>query len=194
MLPIFSVAWHWMLKTCIQLSITRVESLHSVYSFAVCTRLWQYGEREPQTNNSVMGLLLNKPWVVVPSPREIAGTVWISIDVTNLSGQSFQRRNPHDEGMSKSIYMDLVYGKEVTMARAGTLPDFLYQKEIEVGERIFLQIVWQPQTSAQYPASLRGFVHSVNRHIMFLSNHPTGRTVILITDLLTARSKFFAIC
>ena len=96
--------------------------------------------------------------------------------------------------MSKSIYMDLVYGKEVTMARAGTLPDFLYQKEIEVGERIFLQIVWQPQTSAQYPASLRGFVHSVNRHIMFLSNHPTGRTVILITDLLTARSKFFAIC
>ena len=40
--------------------------------------------------------------------------------------------------MSKSIYMDLVYGKEVTMARAGTLPDFLYQKEIEVGERIDL--------------------------------------------------------
>ena len=34
--------------------------------------------------------------------------------------------------------MDLLYGKEVTMARAGTLPDFLYQKEIEVGERIDL--------------------------------------------------------
>ena len=32
--------------------------------------------------------------------------------------------------------MDLLYGKEVTMARAGTLPDFLYQKEIEFGERI----------------------------------------------------------
>ena len=40
--------------------------------------------------------------------------------------------------MSKSIYMDLVYGKEVTMVKAGTLPDFLYRKEIEVGERINL--------------------------------------------------------
>ena len=50
--------------------------------------------------------------------------------------------------------MDLVYGKEVTMVRAGTLPDFLYQKEIEVGERINLSSVWQPRTSAQYPASL----------------------------------------
>ena len=34
--------------------------------------------------------------------------------------------------------MDLVYDKEVTMARAGTMPDFLYQQEIEVGERIDL--------------------------------------------------------
>ena len=34
--------------------------------------------------------------------------------------------------------MDLLYGKEVTMARAGTLPDFLCQKEIEVRERIDL--------------------------------------------------------
>ena len=34
--------------------------------------------------------------------------------------------------------MDLLYGKEVTMARAGTLPDFLCQKEIEVGQRIDL--------------------------------------------------------
>ena len=34
--------------------------------------------------------------------------------------------------------MDLVYGKEVTIARAATLPEFLYQKEIEVGERIDL--------------------------------------------------------
>ena len=34
--------------------------------------------------------------------------------------------------------MDLLYGKEVTIARAGTLPDFSYQKEIEVGERIDL--------------------------------------------------------
>ena len=34
--------------------------------------------------------------------------------------------------------MDLLYGKEVTMARAVTLPDFSYQKEIEVGERIDL--------------------------------------------------------
>ena len=34
--------------------------------------------------------------------------------------------------------MDLLNGKAVTMARGGTLPDFLYQKEIEVGERIDL--------------------------------------------------------
>ena len=46
-----------------------------LYSFAVCTRLWQYSERQPQTNNSVVGLLLHKSWVVVPSPREIARTV-----------------------------------------------------------------------------------------------------------------------
>ena len=48
--------------------------------------------------------------------------------------------------------------------------------------------------------------HSVNRHILFLRNRkpllfsfknrhrPTGRTIILITDLLTALSKFFAVC
>ena len=42
---------------------------------AVCMRLWQYSEKEPQTNNSVVGLLLHKSWVVVPSPREIAGNV-----------------------------------------------------------------------------------------------------------------------
>ena len=54
---------------------------------------------------------------------------------------------------------------------------------------------------------LQGVVHSVNRHILFLRNRkllsfssnnrhrPTGRTIILITDLfITARSKFFAIC
>ena len=46
-----------------------------LYSFVVCTRLWQYSEREPQTNNSMVGLLLHKSWVVVPSPREIAGNV-----------------------------------------------------------------------------------------------------------------------
>ena len=34
--------------------------------------------------------------------------------------------------------MDLLYGKEVTMARAGSLPDFFNQKEIEAGERIDL--------------------------------------------------------
>ena len=34
--------------------------------------------------------------------------------------------------------MDLLYGKEVTMTRAGPLPDFLCQKEIEVGQRIDL--------------------------------------------------------
>ena len=51
-----------------------------------------------------------------------------------------------------------------------------------------------------------GVVHSVNRHILFLRNRkplsfssknrhrPKGRTIILITDLLKARSKFFAIC
>ena len=32
--------------------------------------------------------------------------------------------------------MDILYGKEVTMARAGTLRAFLYRKDIEVGERI----------------------------------------------------------
>ena len=53
---------------------------------------------------------------------------------------------------------------------------------------------------------LQGVVHSANRHILFLRNRKplsfssenrhrhTGRTIILITDLLTARSKFFAIC
>ena len=53
---------------------------------------------------------------------------------------------------------------------------------------------------------LQRVVHSVNRHILFLQNRkpllfssknrhrPTGRTIILMTDLLTARSKFFAIC
>ena len=32
--------------------------------------------------------------------------------------------------------MDILYGKEVTMARAGTLRAFLYRKDIEVEERI----------------------------------------------------------
>ena len=53
---------------------------------------------------------------------------------------------------------------------------------------------------------LLGVVHSVNRHILLFRNRkplsfssknrhrPTGRTIILITDLLTVRSKFFAIC
>ena len=53
---------------------------------------------------------------------------------------------------------------------------------------------------------LQGVVHSVNRHILFLRNRkplsfssnnrhrPTGRTIILITDLLTVRNRFFAIC
>ena len=76
-----------------------------LYSFAVYTRLWQYSKREPQTNNSVVGLLLHKSWVVVPSPREIAGNVWNSIDVTNLSGQGFQRRNLRDEGVGKSTWI-----------------------------------------------------------------------------------------
>ena len=49
---------------------------------------------------------------------------------------------------------------------------------------------------------LQGVVHSVNRHILLLPNRkplssknrhrPTGRTII--TDLLKARSKSFAIC
>ena len=138
MLPIFSVAWHWMLKTCIPLSITRVGSLQLCSMHA--TFIWQNREIEPQTNNIVVGLLLHKTSVVVHSPREIAGTVWNSIDVTNLRSQSFQRRNLNDEGVGKStwIFHD---GKEVTMARVGILPDFLYQREIEVGERIDLSSI-----------------------------------------------------
>ena len=69
------------LLSCMTLN---VENLHSIVHHksgastafsAVCTRLWQYSEKEPQTNNSVVGLLLHKSWVVVLSPREIAGTV-----------------------------------------------------------------------------------------------------------------------
>ena len=98
---LFSVAWHWMLKTCIQLSITRVGSLQlcSMHATLAVQR------KEPQTNNSVVGLLLYQSWVVVLSPREIAGTVWNSIDVTNLSVQGFQRRNLHDEGVGKSTWI-----------------------------------------------------------------------------------------
>ena len=50
-----------------------VENLDSVVHYN--SGVWQYGERERQTNNSVVGLLLHKSWVMVPSPREIAGTV-----------------------------------------------------------------------------------------------------------------------
>ena len=61
------------------------------------------------------------------------------MDVTNLSGQGFQGRNLHEQER-----MDLLYGKEVCgkklpwqgleLCPAG----LLYQKEIEVGERIDL--------------------------------------------------------
>ena len=45
--------------------------------------------------------------------------------------------------------------QQATMARAGTLPDFCTKRKSKLEkESTFLQTVWQPQTSAQYPASL----------------------------------------
>ena len=45
--------------------------------------------------------------------------------------------------------------RQATMARAGTLPDFCTKRKSKLEkESTFLQTVWQPQTSAQYPASL----------------------------------------
>ena len=131
-----------------------------LYSFAVCKRLWRYSKREPQKNNSVVGLLLHKSCVMVPSPREIVGTVWNSINVTNLSGQGFQRRDLHHDGVSKSTWIFCTakncaarncHGKGWNSARQA----FCTKRKSKLEkESTFLQTVWQPQTSAQYPASL----------------------------------------
>ena len=65
--------------------------------------------------------------------------------------------------------------------------------------------LWNPEIGIKYEEGLfLGVVHSVNRDILFLDrkplsfssknrHRPTGRTIILKIDLLTARSKFFAI-
>ena len=89
-------------------------------------------------------------WYPVPE-RSLA-----MFEIPSMSQTSVVKASKGEISMigSGQDHMDLLYGKEVTMARAGTLPDFLYQKEIEVGERINLSSVWQPRTSAQYPASL----------------------------------------
>jgi len=42
-------------------------------------------------------------------------------------------------------------GQETTMARAGTLPDYLYQKDIQVGDKINLSSTTSPATTDSHP-------------------------------------------
>ena len=147
MLPIFSVAWHWMLKTCIQLSITIVESL------AV--------RRKRASNEQQCGRPITTQ--VVGHGTQSQRDRWDCLKfhhVTNLSGQGFQRQNLHDEGMSKRLDIwILCTTKKLPWQGLELCQTFCTNRKSKLEkESTFLQTVWQPQTSAQYPASLRGFI------------------------------------
>ena len=122
---LFSVAWHWMLKTCIQLSITRVESL------AV--------QRKRASNEQQRGRPITTQ--VVGGGTQSKRDCWDCLKFHRCHKPQWSRLPKTKSlwwGSGQELMADLLYGKEVTMARAVTLPDFLYQKEIEVGERIDL--------------------------------------------------------
>ena len=95
---------------------------------------------------------------------------------------------------------------DTSMLNYTFLKIYLYEptsefQKLEIGSHLAFK-----QNEKTMRVYYRGVVHSVNRRILFLRNRkpllfsaknrhrPTGRTIILITDLLTAHSKLFAIC
>ena len=109
-----------------------------LYSFAVCTRLWQYVQRKRASNEQQHGRPITTQ--VLGRGTQSQSDRWDCLKFYRCHKPQ-RSRLPKTKSPwwgSGQEHMDLLYGKEVTMARAGTLPDFLYQKEIEVGERIDL--------------------------------------------------------
>ena len=125
-----------MLKTCIQLvSITRVRSLQLCSMHATLAVQPKRASNEQQRNRRI-------PRQVVPSNREIAGPVSNSQpSVVKASKDEISMIRECDE---KLPWQGLKLCQTFCTKRKSKLEK----------ESTFLQTVWQPQTSAQYPASL----------------------------------------
>ena len=68
---------------CRKSSVSRSSQEQSLYSSPICARLWK--KDKAKTHNIVVGLLLHKPWVMVP--------FWNTINPTSFSYQSHPRWN-----------------------------------------------------------------------------------------------------
>ena len=137
-LAIFSVAWHWMLKTCIQLSITRVRSLQLCSMHATLAVQCKKASNEQQRGRPIS--------TVVGRGTQSQRDRWDCLKFHRCHKPQSSRlpKTKSPWRGSEQERMDLLYGKEVCdkklpwqgleLCPAG----LLYQKEIEVGERIDL--------------------------------------------------------
>ena len=74
-------------------AFSRLSQESSLHSFPICARLWKHSKRRTKTYNIETGLLLHKPWIIVPSSGENTGSFCITINPTNSSDQSHPRWN-----------------------------------------------------------------------------------------------------
>ena len=67
-----------------------VENLHSVIhhknqvSITICARIWNHSKTGAKTHNIVVGLLLHKPWAMVPSSGKIIGPSAIQDEISMI--------------------------------------------------------------------------------------------------------------
>ena len=138
---VLNARWRTSLLSCMTLD---VENLHSVvhHKSGVSTAL-QYARHFGSTAKESL-----KRTTALSAYYYTSRGSWYSVperslglfEITSMSQTSVVKASKDEISMMRewARALPLLYGKEVTMERAVTLPDFLYQKEIEVGERIDL--------------------------------------------------------
>ena len=100
--------------------------------FPICARLWKHRKRSIKMHSCDLVVCLYHTscgsWCRVTE----------SINTTTSSDQSHERRNFKDAGWASAhgSTRQRSVRQEITMARAGTRPDYLYQKEVQVGEKV----------------------------------------------------------
>ena len=111
------------------------------HSITVCSSLWEHGERGTKTNNLLISVLLYKSRLVVPLPERSLGL----FDTPPVEQPPLGKAS-HDEmaimqecckTYDASVRQRSVRQETtITMAKAGTLPDCLYQKDVTVIDKI----------------------------------------------------------
>lgn len=110
----------------------------SLYSFAICTRLWKHSKGGAKTHSIMVSLLLHK-LLMVGSSGKIIWPFRDTINPTSFSYQSHQRWNFNDARVGKSTWVFCATGRKPPWQGLAQSQITYIKRKSRLGKKISLQ-------------------------------------------------------